>query len=61
MRRAGFLAGAVLTAALLLAALLSLVWTPWPPEQIDMARRLAAPSLAHWLGCDQLGRTCSAA
>ncbi|SFR93164.1 peptide/nickel transport system permease protein [Mitsuaria sp. PDC51] len=56
MRRAGFVAGAVLTAALLLAALLSLVWSPWPPEQIDMARRLAAPSPAHWLGCDQLGR-----
>ena len=56
MKRAGFVVGIVLTALLLVTALLSLVWTPWPPEQIDMGRRLASPSAAHWLGCDQLGR-----
>ncbi|WP_067066258.1 ABC transporter permease [Roseateles chitosanitabidus] len=56
MRRAGFHLGAVLTALLMATALLSLIWTPWPPEQIDMARRFAAADASHWLGCDQLGR-----
>ncbi|OWQ86286.1 peptide ABC transporter permease [Roseateles aquatilis] len=56
MKRAAFVLGAALTVLLLLVALLSLAWTPWPPEQIDMARRLAPASGAHWLGCDQLGR-----
>ena len=46
MKRAGFVVGIVLTALLLVTALLSLVWTPWPPEQIDMGRRLASPSAA---------------
>ena len=54
MRRAAFVAGAVLTALLLLSALLSLAWTPWPPEQIDMARRLAPPSLAHACRCGDI-------
>lgn len=54
--RAGLWAGLVLTSLMLGVALLSLLWTPWPPDQIDMARRLAPPSAAHWLGCDQLGR-----
>ncbi|UXH78698.1 ABC transporter permease [Roseateles amylovorans] len=56
MKRTGFWIGAVLTGALLAVALLSLAWTPWPPEAIDMSRRLAPASAAHWLGCDQLGR-----
>jgi peptide/nickel transport system permease protein len=49
-------AGLVLTMLMLGVALLSLVWTPYPPDAIDMSRRLAGPSGAHWLGCDQLGR-----
>jgi peptide/nickel transport system permease protein len=49
-------AGALLSLALLLAAGLSLLWTPWPPGAIDMAAKLAPPSAAHWLGTDSLGR-----
>lgn len=30
--------------------------TPYGPEQIDVASRLAGPSSEHWLGTDQLGR-----
>ncbi|MDR0478608.1 MAG: ABC transporter permease [Burkholderiaceae bacterium] len=49
--------GAALTAALLLAVAVSLVWTPWPVAGIDMAGRLLPPgSAGHWLGTDAYGR-----
>lgn len=47
------LAGVALFAAL---ALVSLVWTPYSITEIDISRRFAAPSGAHWLGTDHLGR-----
>jgi len=43
-------------ALLVASALLSLVWSPYAPGEIDIAQRLAAPSAAHWLGTDSLGR-----
>jgi peptide/nickel transport system permease protein len=49
-------AGALLTGLLAAMALLSLVWSPHPPGEIDIARKLAPPSAAHWLGADSLGR-----
>jgi len=55
-RHPSFLAGALLAALLVAAALLSLVWTPYPPAEIDIPNKLAAPSAAHWLGTDSLGR-----
>jgi len=55
-RHPSFVAGAVLSALLVLAALLSLVWAPYPPAEIDIPNKLAAPSAAHWLGTDSLGR-----
>ncbi len=51
-----FAVGAVLTGLLLASALLSLVWQPWPPGDIDIAAKLQVPSAAHWLGTDGLGR-----
>ena len=30
--------------------------TPYAPDTVNVAGRLAAPSLAHWLGTDELGR-----
>ena len=48
--------GAALVALLLLAALLSLVWTPHPPAEIDIAAKLTGPGERHWLGTDSLGR-----
>lgn len=55
-RHPGLALGAALTTLLLAAALLSLVWTPWPVDIVDVPARLQPPSLAHWLGTDQLGR-----
>jgi peptide/nickel transport system permease protein len=48
--------GAAIIAGLLLLALVSLVYTPYPPAQQDIALRLAPPSASHLLGTDALGR-----
>jgi peptide/nickel transport system permease protein len=56
VRHPSFAVGALLTAVLVAAALLSLVWSPYPPGEIDIPNKLAPPSAAHWLGTDSLGR-----
>lgn len=56
LRHKSFVIGAGLTLALVLAALLSLVWQPYPPAEIDIPNKLQSPSAAHWLGTDSLGR-----
>lgn len=48
--------GAALVAALIAAAAVSLIWTPYPPAAIDVPHKLAPPSWAHWFGTDSLGR-----
>jgi peptide/nickel transport system permease protein len=55
-RHRSFVAGGVLTMLMISAALLSLVWTPWPAYEIDMVHKLNPPSALHWLGTDTLGR-----
>ena len=55
-RNPSFSLGAALVAMLVLAAGVSLVWTPYPPGAIDVPRRLLEPSPIHWLGTDSLGR-----
>lgn len=56
LRHRSFALGGALTLLLLAAALLSLVWTPWSPYEIDVPNKLQPPSAAHWLGTDTLGR-----
>ncbi len=56
LRHRSFVIGAVLSALLILAALLSFVWTPWSPYEMDLANKLASPSGTHWLGTDAFGR-----
>jgi peptide/nickel transport system permease protein len=48
--------GGALTVAMLGMALVSLVWTPYPPTSIDILHRLAPPGGAHLFGTDALGR-----
>ena len=56
LRHPSFLIGALLSALLVLAALVSLVWVPYPPAEIDIPNKLQPPNAAHWLGTDSLGR-----
>ena len=56
LQHRSFLLGAVLTALLITAALLSFVWTPGSAYEIDMDAALQASSSLHWLGTDAFGR-----
>jgi len=51
-----FVVGGALSLLLVLLALLSLVWQPYPPAEIDIPNKLQPPGAAHWLGTDSLGR-----
>jgi peptide/nickel transport system permease protein len=55
-RHPSLVVGTVLCLLLVAAALLSLVWQPYPTAEIDVAAKLSAPSPLHWLGTDGLGR-----
>ena len=50
------IAGTAMTLAVVLVALLSVVWTPHEVQAIDVAARLLPPSVAHWMGTDPFGR-----
>jgi len=56
MHHPSFVIGAALSLALAVAALLSLVWSPYPPAEMDIPAKLQAPSVQHWLGTDAFGR-----
>ena len=55
-RHPSFVAGGLLVLVLVAAAIVSLVWQPYPPAEIDIPNKLASPSAAHWFGTDSLGR-----
>ncbi|MGK9234640.1 ABC transporter permease [Inquilinus limosus] len=52
----GFVLGLALCLVFIGMALVSLAWTPYPPNAIAIPQKLQGPSALHWLGTDQLGR-----
>lgn len=56
LRHPSLALGLLLTALVAAAALLSLVWTPWPPYDVNLAAKLQPPGASHWLGTDAYGR-----
>ena len=48
--------GLVLVTAFVLMAIAAPLLAPYDPVALDVRAKLQAPSLAHWLGTDQLGR-----
>ncbi|KAG0769975.1 hypothetical protein G6F22_017281 [Rhizopus arrhizus] len=48
--------GGTLVAAVVITALVALCWTPYDPLKLNFKARLAAPSLTHLMGTDELGR-----
>jgi peptide/nickel transport system permease protein len=55
-RHVGFQIGAALLLLFVGTALLSLVWTPYPAEELQMRAKLLPSSAEHLLGTDHLGR-----
>lgn len=56
LRHRSFVIGAMLSLLVIVAAALSLVWTPSSPYEMDLANKLQGPSATHWLGTDAFGR-----
>jgi peptide/nickel transport system permease protein len=48
--------GAVLSSLVVLAALLSFVWTPFDHAAMNIPGKLQTPNAVHWLGTDHFGR-----
>ncbi len=55
-RHTNFLIGASLTGILVLTALVSFFWTPFPVDAQNIPGRLQGPGAVHWLGTDTYGR-----
>ncbi|MGE8396315.1 MAG: ABC transporter permease [Comamonas sp.] len=56
LRHPSFAIGAALTLLLLCCALLSFVWTPWSPYEMNLDAKLLPPSEQFWMGTDAFGR-----
>lgn len=48
--------GVAMTVLLVAAAVISTVWTPFPPAAINFRDKLQGPGLVHWFGTDNYGR-----
>ncbi len=48
--------GAIITAIMLLLIIIGFFYTPYDPEKMNSAAKLASPSLKHIMGCDNFGR-----
>lgn len=52
----GFIAGCVITGVILLLTVVGFFYTPYDPEKMNAADKLAGISLRHIMGCDNFGR-----
>ncbi len=48
--------GVCITLAIIFTGLISLIYTPYPPNKMDLSARLEGPTKIHRLGTDQYGR-----
>jgi peptide/nickel transport system permease protein len=48
--------GGAIVAVIIVAALVSFIWTPYDPVKVNAGARFLGPSGEHWLGTDALGR-----
>ncbi|OGQ00665.1 MAG: peptide ABC transporter permease [Deltaproteobacteria bacterium RBG_19FT_COMBO_46_12] len=55
-RNINFIIGFLMTFIILLTALLSLGYTPYDPNRMNLSKRFQSPNPTHWLGTDQYGR-----
>jgi peptide/nickel transport system permease protein len=55
-RNVNFTIGFLITFLILLTALLSLGYTPFDPNRMNLSKRFQGPNPTHWLGTDQYGR-----
>ena len=51
-----FVIGIILSFIMLLSGIVSLFWTPYSVELLDIPNKLQGASTAHWLGTDHFGR-----
>uniref|UniRef100_UPI0040575BE8 ABC transporter permease n=1 Tax=Acetatifactor sp. TaxID=1872090 RepID=UPI0040575BE8 len=51
-----FWAGLIMTAVMILLAIVGMFWTPYSTTEMSAAERFAAPSLRHLFGTDNFGR-----
>ena len=51
-----FVIGIILSFIMLLTGVISLFWTPYSVELLDIPHKLQGASTAHWLGTDHFGR-----
>ncbi len=51
-----FVIGGVVTVLFILIAGISLLWTPFPFDEVVVTSKLQTPSALHWLGTDHFGR-----
>jgi len=55
-RNINFTIGFVITLVIILAALASLIYTPYDPNRMNLSARFQPPNGPHWFGTDQYGR-----
>jgi peptide/nickel transport system permease protein len=56
LQHPSFVAGSAVLVLLVVSAVVSMFWSPYPVGDIDIPNKLAASSAQHWFGTDSLGR-----